>query len=129
MEQARSQDHSGIVIVVGLAVVERECWVISGYDPLDEAETKRLEEERKQLGFDPRVRSHELTACKHDLASRSPKRVLRVLAGDDRDRERRCWREPSLETLRMRGGENGLAAYLDEVRHRLAPLIGHVSNG
>lgn len=25
LEQARSQDHSGIVLVVGLAVVEREC--------------------------------------------------------------------------------------------------------
>src|SRR5205823_11753 len=29
LEQARGQDRSGVVIVVGLAVVERECWVIS----------------------------------------------------------------------------------------------------
>jgi hypothetical protein len=127
LEQARSQGRSGVVIVVGVAVVERECWVISGYDPQGETESARLEQERKKLGFDPRERSHELTACKNDLALRSPKRVLRELSGDDRDRERRCWRETALLTLRERGGENGLAAYLQEVRERLAGLIGHPS--
>src|SRR5262249_42557025 len=39
LEQARGQDRSGTVIVVGLAVVERECWVISGFDPQDDKET------------------------------------------------------------------------------------------
>jgi hypothetical protein len=127
MEQARSQDHSGIVIAVGLAIVERECWVVSEFEPQDEGESSRLETERRTLGFDPRWRSHELTACKDDNAVHSPKRVLRQLAGDDRDRERRCWIEASLEVLRQRGGAKGLAAYLDEVRDRLAPLIGQVS--
>ncbi len=125
LEQARRQDHSGIVIVVGLAVVERECWVLSGFDPRDETERKRLDKERKQLGFDPRERSHQLTACKNDLATHSPKRVLQVLASGDR--EPLCWRETSLEILAKRGTENGLAEYLCEVRDRLAPLIGHVS--
>jgi hypothetical protein len=127
LERARNPDHGGLVIVVGLAVVERECWVLSGYDPQDEAETARLEAERKNLGFDPRTRSHELTACKNDLAKRSPKRVLRALSGDDRDRERRCWREAALPLLHERGAENGLAAYLQEVATRLAGLIGHPS--
>ncbi len=129
LEQARAHDHRGIAIVVGLAIVERECWVISGYDPRDELESARLQEERSRLGFDPRLRSHELTACKDDLATRSPKRVLRALSGNDRERECRCWRETALPTLRERGGENGLAAYLREVRERLAPLIGHVPEG
>jgi hypothetical protein len=127
LEQARNEHHGQVVIVVGLAVVERECWVISGFDPQGETESARLEQERKKLGFDPRLRSHELTACKNDLATRSPKRVLRELSGDDRDRERRCWRETALPTLRGRGSENGLAAYLEEVRERLAGLIGHPS--
>jgi hypothetical protein len=35
LEQARRQDRSGIVIVVGLAVVERESWVVSGFEPQD----------------------------------------------------------------------------------------------
>jgi hypothetical protein len=129
LEQARSQDHGGVEIVVGLAVVERECWVISGFDPRNEDEKLQLEAERRSLGFDPRLRSHELTACKSDSAVHSPKRVLRALSRDDRDRERHCWRESSLEVLRERGSENGLADYLHEVRHRLAPLIGHLRDG
>ncbi|HEY8505534.1 MAG TPA: hypothetical protein VIL46_13200 [Gemmataceae bacterium] len=114
-------------IVVGLAVVEREAWVISGFDPQDDEETARLGAERQTLGFDPRLRSHELTACKNDQAVRSPKRVLRQLSGGNRDRERNCWTNTSLERLRERGSENGLAAYLQEVRDRLARLIGHVA--
>jgi hypothetical protein len=129
LEQARGQDRSGTVIVVGLAVVEREAWVISGFDPQDEEETARLDAESQRLGFNPCERSHELTACKNDQASRSPKRVLRHLSGDDRARERHCWTNTPLERLRERGGENGLAAYLHEVRNRLARLIGHVADG
>jgi hypothetical protein len=125
LEQARTQHHGGIVIVVGFAIVERESWVISGFDPQDEAEAARLGAERTRLGCDPRMRSHELTACKDDRALRSPKRVLAELSGNVRDRECRCWRETSLATLRERGAENGLAAYLEEVRERLAGLIGH----
>jgi hypothetical protein len=127
LEQARNHAPKGTVIVIGLAVVERECWVISGFDPQDEDESARLETERQTLGFDPRHRSHELTACKDDQATRSPKRVLRTLCGDDRDRERHCWVGVLLDVLRDRGGENGLAAYLIEVRDRLARLIGHVA--
>ena len=127
LEQARREAKLPLPIVVGLAVVERECWVISGFDPQDEVEQSRLAAERQTLGFDPRVRSHELTACKDDRAPRSPKRVLRALCGGDPDRERRCWRETLLATLRIRGAENGLSAFLDEVRQKLAGLIGHVS--
>ncbi|HBI47075.1 MAG TPA: hypothetical protein DDY78_30110 [Planctomycetales bacterium] len=129
LEQARGQDHGGAVIVVGLAVVERESWIISGFDPKDDAETVRLDEERKTLGFNPCERSHELTACKNDHAARSPKRVLRQLSGNNGDRERHCWTHTPLDRLRARGGENGLAPYLHEVRDRLAPLIGHVAEG
>jgi hypothetical protein len=128
LEQARTQDHSGTVIVVGLAVVERESWVISGFEPQGEAEMKRLEAEQRNLGFDLRRRNHELTACKNDTARRSPKRVLRVLSGDDRSRERDCWTNTPLDLLRERGQENGLAGYLHEIRDRLARLIGYVAN-
>lgn len=128
LEQARNQERSGKVIVLGVAVVERECWVVSGFDPQDEFEASRLESERTTLGFDPRLGSHQLTACKDDRATRSPKRVLGELTRNDPDRQRRCWTDPSLALLRERGAENGLAAYLGEVRERLAPLIGYVTN-
>jgi hypothetical protein len=125
LEQAQHEQHGALAIVVGLAVVERECWVISGYDPLDDAESTRLRDSRQQLGFDPRERSHELTACKNDQALRSAKRVLRELTQDDRERQCQCWRETQPATLRKRGRENGLTTYLDAVREQLARLIGH----
>lgn len=130
LEQARATDDNKIPIVVGLAVVEREAWVISGFEPdADGAEeSARLTAERTVLGFDPRERSHELTACKDDAARRSPKRVLHALTAGDGERQRRCWRETSLEVLRARGERNGLAEYLREVRERLAPLIGRVGD-
>jgi hypothetical protein len=43
LEQARQQETVRLPIVVGLAVVERECWVISGFDPQDEVEESQLE--------------------------------------------------------------------------------------
>ncbi|WP_148590850.1 hypothetical protein [Aquisphaera giovannonii] len=113
-------------MVIGLAIVERESWVVSGFDPRNEDETARLEAERQRLGFDPRLRSHELTACKDDRAPRSPKRVLHELCSRDWDRERICWYETRLDALRIRGRENGLAAFLDEVRDHLAVLIGDI---
>jgi hypothetical protein len=128
LEQARGQEEIVIPIVVGLAVVERESWVICGFDPLDDSEESRLAGERQTLGFDPRLRSHELTACKDDQANRSPKRVLRALGGGDQDRERHCWHQASLEVLKGRGAENGLSLFLTEVRERIAPLIGHVAD-
>ncbi len=129
LEQARGQHHNGAVIVVGLAVAERESWVLSGFEPQNQAEQTRLDTERQTLGFNPCESSHELTACKDDTAPRSPKRVLRALTGGDADRERHCWTITPLDRLRERGGDNGLALYLQEVRDRLAPLIGHVAEG
>jgi hypothetical protein len=126
LDQARRQEFGRLPVIVGLAIVEREAWVISGFEPQDDAERSRLATERQTLGFDPCLRSHQLTACKDDHAPRSPKRVLRALCGDDGDRQRRCWRETRLSTLRDRGAGNGLAAFLDEVRTELARLIGHV---
>ncbi len=126
LEQARREDHEELVIVVGLAITEREAWVISGFEPQNEAEQTRLDAERQILGFNPRERSHDLTAGGNNAARRSPKRVLRALTGGDAERERWCWAATPLARLRERGAGNGLAQYLDEVRKLLAPLIGHV---
>ena len=126
LEQARFADKSGTRIVIGVASVERECWVICGFDPEDEKEKQRLGEEHQKLGANPCLRSHELTASKSDIALRSPKRVLKFLTGDNWERQRRCWNSTSLQVLKDRGGENGLADYLDEIKAHLAPVIsGH----
>jgi len=56
------------VIVIGLAVGERESWVISGFEPQDEMEDALIQEERDRLGYNPCERSHELTAGCEDQA-------------------------------------------------------------
>lgn len=113
----------GKPIVLGVAVVERESWVIAGFEPRDADESDRLQAERQKLGFNPCERPHELTACKDDAAVRSPKRVLAALVGNDNQRERECWITTPLPTLRARGTENGLAAYLNDVEVQLVPII------
>ncbi|MCE9531841.1 MAG: hypothetical protein K8T89_12060 [Planctomycetes bacterium] len=127
LEQARQEDHEGMKIAIGLAIIEREAWVISGFVPQNEAEQTRLDGERQALGFNPCERSHELTAGKNDAAPRSPKRVLRALTANDLDRQRQCWVDTPLVRLRECGASNGLVQFLDEIRTRLAPLIGRVA--
>lgn len=127
LEQARHESKIACPLVIGAAVPERESWVICGFDPEDDSEIERLQSERQNLGFDPRDRSHELTACKDSNAKRSPKRVLAVLTDGDIERQQRCWRESNIEVLEQRGQENGLRDYLDEVKSTLVPMIsGHL---
>ena len=109
--------------MIGVAVCERESWVICGFEPRGDDEAQRLATERGKLGFSPCDQSHELSACKDDTALRSPKRVLADLTARNGRREQDCWRVTKLEVLRSRGGGNGLAPYLEEVRTRLVPII------
>lgn len=120
LEQARKSATAQLEVVIGFAIVERESWVLAGFVPRDDDEKRRLLDERKHLGFNPCEASHKLSACKDDKAKKNPKRVLSTLCAEDRERERQCWRETSLETLKARGEENGLVAFLNEVRSRLA---------
>ncbi|VTR97848.1 hypothetical protein [Tuwongella immobilis] len=124
LEQARDEYRGNLKIVIGFAIVEREAWVLSGFVPQSSDEEKRLDDERKNLGFQPHEQSHKLTASKDNTAKLSPKRVWEVLTGKCQERDAACVTETSLDVLRTRGQQNGLAAYLDEVRTHLAPLIG-----
>lgn len=123
LEQARRQTPQAIPIVVGVAIPERESWVISGFEPENEQEEAVLDTERQKLGFDPRSRSEELTAGSENTALRSPKRVLHAITQGDRVRESRCWTETAIAVLRQRGTKNGLDRYLNEIRSLLVPLI------
>lgn len=123
LEQARTADSSKTKIVIGVASCERESWVICGFDPEDDNEKQWLGEEHQKLGNNPCLRSHELTACKSDIALRSPKRVLKHLTGDNWERQRRCWKVTSLQVLKERGVVNGLADYLEEIKVHLAQVL------
>jgi hypothetical protein len=98
LEQAREDRAWPFPVIIGLAVPNRENWVLTGFEPQE-----ALAQARRETG---------------DL-----KRVLQLLVGDDYDREEACWTECPLEILTERGQSNGLAEYLEEVRTRLVPLF------
>ena len=125
LEQVRKA-HPNMAIVIGFAITERECWILSGFDPITHEEIASLADERRKLGFDPRLRSEELTAGADDTATKSPKRVCRSLLCDDGERRKRCWLETPLALLRERGARNGLAAFLSDVESGIAPKIGYL---
>ena len=115
------------MVVIGVAVIERESWVLSGFVPETDSETERLNAEINGLAFHPCEKPHDLKAGKNDQASRSPKRVLKVLTSDNWERQRKCWVETPLAALEGRGRDNGLVDYMNEVRERLVPFIASVN--
>jgi hypothetical protein len=119
LHQAREEFHQVFPIIIGFAVTKRECWHLAGFDPINEEESRIFDELRRELGFDPCLNSHELTA-RHDHDCRSAKRVLRALTRSDFQREAHCLQQP-LSLLIERGRDNGLASFLNEVGERLAP--------
>ena len=99
-----------------------EAWLLHGFIPQNHAETKRLEEERAALHFDPTTASHLLRAA-NEGEPRNPKRVLRVLTDSDNDRVEECWEKTPLQTLRDRGEHSGLRAFFEQVETKLIPLL------
>lgn len=122
LEQAREHTPQPWPIVVALAAPMRECWVIAGFEPMDNPETTRVETLRAELGFDPRFQAARLSA-KHENDRLSPKRVLTVLTSGNREREAACWTATPLEVLQARGDDCGLTQYLKEVERDLVPLF------
>lgn len=109
-------------IVIGCADMEREAWVLAGFDSENATERASLDKERIELGFCPCKETHRLRDPS-DSGKRSLKRVLAALVLRDFDRESRCWTEAPLDRLRAHGQENGLAAFLNEVTRELVPLF------
>jgi hypothetical protein len=108
-------------IVIGLAHLKRECWVLVGFVPATGQERQIVESLRQQLSFHPCDEPERLTG-RHNEA-RDAKRVLRILTGDNRDREAICWEQTPLSELERRGASTGLTAFLNEVRTLLIPLF------
>jgi hypothetical protein len=125
-EQARNAQSWCFAVVIGIADPKRECWILAGYEPRDDAERAHLERVRKELGFDPRSRAEKLDASE-DGAKRDAKRVLHALTGGDQEREEACTKDSPLTVLKQRGAATGLMDYLREVEERLVPLFGPVA--
>ncbi|MDI1434001.1 hypothetical protein [Polyangium sorediatum] len=121
LEQARKDGDWPFEVVLGVAHTMRECWVIAAFKAQNKEEQQALAKLRKELGFDPTLRSAELDAT-NDTAKKSPKRVLSCLT-DDAEREASGFQDTDIEHLRKVGARNGLAAFLDELGQRLVPRV------
>jgi hypothetical protein len=126
--QARSEqinDQPKLEIVIGTADRMREAWVLNGFVPVNQEESRILEEIRSQLTFDPCEESHKLRSQSKEYPDRirNPKVLVEQLTADDYSREQQCWEETSLNLLRDRGKQTGLTEYLHEIEQRLVPLI------
>jgi hypothetical protein len=122
LEQARSTFPWPFKVVIALAEPKREAWVLAGFEPGNADEEARLRRLTERLSVDPVRKSHTLDAREHG-AKTDIKRALHDLIPDDWDRERQCFEETPLDVLEQHGQENGLAAFLEEVRERLVPIL------
>ncbi|WP_155893548.1 hypothetical protein [Cystobacter fuscus] len=123
LEQARDSYEWPFPVVIGLAEPKRECWVLAGFEPRTEDEKAQLQKEERRLSFHPVRGAHKLTASEHG-AKTDAKKVLDALTRGEPERERVCLEETPLGTLSTLGRETGLAAYLQDVRERLVPVLG-----
>jgi hypothetical protein len=128
IEQARLEHigpQAGLAIIVGTADRMREAWVLNGFVPSSPEEIRLLEETSRELGFDPCKEAHRLrsTSWEEPDRKRNPKVVLQNLTRGDYSREEQCWAETSLETLRGKGIDTRLTAYLNEIEQQLVPVV------
>ncbi|MEG4343781.1 hypothetical protein QUB70_10895 [Microcoleus sp. A003_D6] len=128
IEQARSEHinrQPKLEIIIGTADRMREAWVLNGFIPSNQEETRILEEIETKLNFDPCKDSHRLRSNSFEEPDRirNPKVVVKELTGGRMQREQQCWEETSLEYLRQKGDRTGLTAYIDEIEARLIPII------
>jgi hypothetical protein len=122
LDQARNTYPWPFRVVIALAEPKREAWVLAGFEPGNADEEARLRALSERLSVDPIRKSHALDAREHG-AKTDIKRALHELSQGDRNREQQCLEETPLEVLEQRGQENGLAAFLTEVRERLVPIL------
>ena len=121
-DQARADRPQPFAIVGALAQPESEAWLVGAWTARDADEQREHAKLRQELGFDPILRSHELTSTS-DASKRDTKKVLVRLADSVAVAEAR-FRERPLAELEQTGAGNGLAAYLQELRPVIHERLG-----
>ncbi|MBT9555007.1 MAG: hypothetical protein IV100_03210 [Myxococcales bacterium] len=110
-------------VALALAAPCRESWILAGFEPETDSESRTLRDLTTELAFDP-TRYPERT--RPTTSPKAAKDILRRLTNGDYEREHRCIAESPLERLQERGEHNGLRDYLDNGVPRLrtlSPLI------
>ena len=117
------QSSFDLPVIIGLAVIEREAWLLSGFIPSGQQELDLLEMVRKEVGFDPTSKPHRLDAAKDDLALKSPKRVLGILTANEYVRELQCTEVTPIDILKRNGTDNGLSFLLNDIETKIVPMF------
>lgn len=129
IEQARLEQidrQPKLAIIIGTADRMREAWVLNGFIPSNQEETRILEDIKTELTFNPCEESHRLRSNSWEEPDRirNPKVVVEKLTGGKMEREQECWEDTPLELLRKNGVHTGLTTYINEIEERLIPIIG-----
>ncbi len=122
LERVRAVGTWEFKVILATPNPKRECWVLAGFDPINDDEEAALNEASAYLGFDPRIHAERLTA-KRDKGKRNAKKILERLMRPESEREKSCWQKADLGVLRERGRGSRLTAFLEEVSARLIPML------
>lgn len=122
--QARDEYHGRPPLILGIAIIKRENWILAGFRSRSDDEQLRLQEERQILGYDPSLYPDQPNS--HEKGSKHcPKRVLANLVGSAGvERELDCLRDTPFAELLTRGENVGLAQFLKEIQAFMCPLLG-----
>ncbi len=118
-----ARDSTEIDVALGMALPEYEAWCICAFAPETAEERAAHDAVKRDLGFDPLTRSHELSHKKASVTKKDTKSILENLCVAGRERDHHLVSAP-LDHLCERGEKNGLREFHDEVQTRLAPLFG-----
>ncbi len=117
---ATRESPEPVRICLGRAHPEIEAWLLAGFEPASDAGKQTLADERRTLGFDPRVKAERLNPKRaknpdgQDVKT-STKRVLEVLLTAEGATPRSCWEDAPFDRLRSRGRATGLVEFLDAI--------------
>lgn len=107
-------------VVLAVCIPTVEAWYLAGFQPGPAGEREALTRVTREISFDPTRTPERLLSHPPDH-SRNAKRVMSALAGDAAERREACLADRA--RLRERGGGCGVAAYMDDVRRELVPLV------
>ncbi len=123
LQQARDShfaDHYPVVVAVANPC--REAWLVCGFTPQNNTEKNLLETLHQELSFQPCLQPERLKTA--DSHVRNAKTVLSRLTSGSLEREHQILELAVFSRLLEHGQNCGLTAFLEEVRSKLAPLLG-----
>ncbi|MCA9596856.1 MAG: hypothetical protein KC776_26250 [Myxococcales bacterium] len=118
LKQAAESGDWPFRVLIAAANPESEAWLVAGFVPKNVEEQKRLQAERKRLGFDPTAAPERLSSSRK--SDREAKRVERALTDEDESRRAECM---TLLATSHRGALCGVTEYVAAARRELPSVF------